>query len=145
MTIKYLLDTSTLSAVIAYAPNRHVLQKLGQRGAQCAIASLVWNELTYGCERLESGKRKAEIQTFLRDVVLPSFPVLPYDQEAATWHAIERARQERLGRPGPYVDGQIAAIARVRDLVVVTANVRDFTRFKDLSVEDWTRGARSRK
>ena len=39
----------------------------------------------------------------------------------------------------PYVDGQIAAIARVNDLILVTGNVKDFTRFKDLAVEDWTR------
>ena len=102
-------------------------------------------ERAYGCERLESGKRKAELEAYLRDVVLKAFPILPYDQEAATWHAFERARQARVGRPGPYVDGQIAAIAYVRDLILVTANVKDFTRFKGLNVEDWTAATRSKK
>jgi tRNA(fMet)-specific endonuclease VapC len=106
---------------------------------------VVWNELTYGCERLEPGKRKIELEAYLRDVVLKSFPILPYDQEAATWHAFERARQERAGHPGPYVDGQIAAIAHVHDLILVTANVKDFARFKGLTVEDWTRTTRSKK
>ena len=106
---------------------------------------MVWNELTYGCESLEAGKRKAELEAYLRDVVLKSFPILPYDQEAATWHALERARQERVGRPGPYVDGQIAAIAYVHDLILVTTNVKDFARFKGLTVEDWTAGSRNRK
>jgi tRNA(fMet)-specific endonuclease VapC len=110
-----------------------------QRGDQCAIAAVVWNELVYGCERLEAGKRKAELAAYLNEVVLQAFPILPYDEEAATWHAFERARQERIGRPGPYVDGQIAAIAHVNGCVLVTANVRDFSRFKDLAVEDWTR------
>ncbi len=145
MTLKYLLDTSVLSAAIAPKANRSVLQRLGQRGLQCATASVVWNELTYGCERLESSKRKAELDAYLRDVVLKSFPILPYDQEAATWHAIERVRQERVGRQGPYVDGQIAAIAYVHDLILVTANVKDFARFKGLTVEDWTAGTRSKK
>jgi tRNA(fMet)-specific endonuclease VapC len=110
-----------------------------QRGHQCAIASVVWGELTYGCERLESGRRKAELEAYLQQVVLKSFPVLPYDEAAATGHGIERARLERTGRPGAFVDGQIAAIARVHDLILVTANVRDFARFEDLVVEDWTR------
>jgi tRNA(fMet)-specific endonuclease VapC len=105
----------------------------------------VWNELTYGSERLPPGKRKLEIETYLRDVVLNSFPILPYDQEAATWHALERARQERAGRPAPYVDGQIAAIAHVHDLILVTANVKDFARFEGLAVEDWTTEARAKK
>jgi len=115
------------------------MQRLEQRGPQCAIAAIVWNELIYGCERLEKGRRKNELEAYLHDVVLTSFQVLPYDRDAATWHGIERARQESGGRPSPYVDGQIAAIARVNDLILVTVNVKDFTRFKDLAVEDWTR------
>jgi tRNA(fMet)-specific endonuclease VapC len=145
LTIRYLLDTSVLSAVIAPKPSSAVLQRLAQRGIQCATASVVWNELTYGCERLEPSKRKAELEAFLREVVLKSFPILPYDQEAATWHALERARQERAGRPGPYVDGQMAAIACVHDLILVTANVKDFKHFKGLTVEDWTTPTRRKK
>jgi len=145
LTVRYLLDTSVISAVIAPKPSRAVLQRLAQKGVQCATASVVWNELTYGCERLEPGKCKLELEAYLRDVVLRSFPILPYDQEAATWHGSERARQERVGRPGPYVDGQIAAIAYVHDLILVTANVRDFTRFRGLTIEDWTKTTQSKK
>jgi tRNA(fMet)-specific endonuclease VapC len=139
LTLRYLLDTSTVSAAIAPKPSRTVIRRLEQRGTQCAIAAVVWNELLYGCERLEKGKRKSELEAYLHDVVLTSFPILPYDRSAATWHAIERARQERAGKPGPYVDGQIAAIASVNDLTLVTANIRDFARFKKLTVEDWSR------
>jgi tRNA(fMet)-specific endonuclease VapC len=69
---------------------------------------------------------------------LKSFPILQYDEAAASWHGVERARQERAGRPGAYVDGQIAAIAHIHDLILVTGNVRDFVRFKDVTVEDWS-------
>src|SRR5439155_14500449 len=58
----------------------------------------------------------------MKDVVRAAFPVLPYDETAATWHGHERARLEALGRPVPYVDGQIAAIAHASKLVVVTIN-----------------------
>ena len=95
--------------------------------------------MVYGCERLETGKRRAELEAYLRDVVRTSFPVLPYDTAAASWHGTERVRLEKTGRPAPYVDGQIAAIAVVHDLLLVTANVRDFARFQGLSVEDWSR------
>jgi tRNA(fMet)-specific endonuclease VapC len=139
VTLKYLLDTSTLSAAISARPQRAVVQRLTQRGPHCAIASVVWNELVYGCERLEAGKRKVELEAYLRDVVLTSFPVLPYDEAASTWHGAERARLEKEGRPAPHVDGQIAAIAGVHDLILVTANVGDFARFKGLTVEDWSR------
>jgi len=139
LSLRYLLDTNTLSAVIAIKPNRGVIKRLEQHGTECAIASIVWNELVYGCERLAKGKRKAELDAFLRDVVIKSFPVLAYDERAARWHGLERARMEREGLLRPYVDGQIAAIARVNELTIVTANVRDFAGFKELAVEDWTK------
>jgi tRNA(fMet)-specific endonuclease VapC len=137
--LRYLLDTSTISATISAKPNQLVVRRLTQRSEQCAIAAVVWNELVYGVERLEPGKRKSELAAFLHEVVLKSFPVLAYDATAAGWHGAERARRERAGRRAPYVDGQIAAIAVVNDLVLVTANVKDFDGFRDLSVEDWTR------
>jgi tRNA(fMet)-specific endonuclease VapC len=68
-----------------------------------------------------------------------SLPILPYDEEAAAWHARERARLAKRGLPPSATDGQIAAIARVNDLVLVTANPKDFRRFQGLKVEDWSR------
>jgi tRNA(fMet)-specific endonuclease VapC len=62
---------------------------------------------------------------------------LPYNQAAAEWHAAERARLSNIGQPPPFADGQIAAIAKVNDLIVVTANDSDFKRFAEISVENW--------
>jgi len=84
------------------------------------------------------GKRKQELQAYLDDVVHRSFPILPYDEAAAHWHGVERAHQESAGTAKPYVDGQIASIARANDLILVTTNVRHFKGFRDLVVEDWT-------
>jgi tRNA(fMet)-specific endonuclease VapC len=139
VTLRYLLDTSTISAVIAPKPNRSVIVRLARKEAECAIAAPVWNELVYGYELLAPGKRKSVLEAFLRDVVLKLFPVLPYDQNAAAWHALERARLERAERPTPLVDGELAAIASVHGLILVTAHPRDFASFKDLRVENWTR------
>lgn len=52
-------------------------------------------------------------------------------------HAAERARLEESGTTLPFVDGQIAAIARVNELVLVTSNVKDFAPFTGLTVENW--------
>jgi tRNA(fMet)-specific endonuclease VapC len=68
-----------------------------------------------------------------------TLPILPYDKEAAQWHARERARLEARGRNFPFVDAQIAAIAAVHELTLVTTNLRDFRAFRDLSVETWAR------
>ena len=64
-------------------------------------------------------------------------PILPYDSAAAEWHARERARLAARGETPPMLDGQIAAIAAVHGLIVVTSNTADFNRFADLRVESW--------
>jgi len=139
VTIRYLLDTSIVSSPISKEPNREIVKHLESDGHECAIAAPVWHELTYGCHRLPSGKRRAALETYLQDVVLASFPVFAYDEVAAHWHGHERARLEGLGRPAPYVDGQIAAIAFVNDLVLVTMNVKDFARFREVEIENWSK------
>lgn len=139
MTLRYLLDTGIVSAPVTKRPDPVIVERLTERGSECAIAAPVWHELTYGCRRLPKGRRRAALEGYLREVVRASFAILPYDEAAATWHGEERARLEALGRPAPFVDGQIAAIAHVHGLVLVTTNDKDFGRFKDLAVENWSK------
>ena len=139
MKLGYLLDTGIVSAPVSKRPDATILDRLDEHGPECAIAAPVWHELTYGCRRLPKGKRRAALEAYLRDVVHGSFPILPYDAAAATWHGEERARLESIGRQAPFVDGQIAAIARVNGLVLATTNDKDFTRFKGLTVENWSK------
>lgn len=139
MTLRYLLDTSVVSSPISKIPNPEIVRRLEQHGNECAICAPVWHELAYGCRRLPRGKRRAALENYLQDVVRASFSILPYDLVAATWHGHERARLEHLGRTAPYVDGQIAAIAHVNGLVLVTVNSKDFGRFRELEVENWSK------
>jgi tRNA(fMet)-specific endonuclease VapC len=139
LTPRYLLDTNIVSSPVAKIPNPEILSRLEQHGHECAIAAPVWHELQYGCRRLPRGKRRTALETYLHDVVQVSFPILPYDEVAAAWHGHERARLEKLGRPAPFVDGQIAAVAHVNGLVLVTVNTKDFARFRELEVENWSK------
>ena len=136
--MKFLLDTSVVSAPALREPNTKVVRKLQQQGASCAIAAPVWHELVFGAGRLPAGKRRAALEEYLHTVVRRSFPILPYDESAADWHGRERARLEEQGRPTPFVDGQIAAIAFTRSLTLVTANAKDFRLFDGLEIVDWT-------
>ena len=136
------IDTSIVSDPASRAPDARLLERLGADGAECAISAPVWHELTFGCRRLPRGQRRAALEAYLEEVVRSSFPILPYDEVAATWHGSERARLEALGKPAPYVDGQIAAITLVNELVMVAANTKDFARFKGLKVENWMRKTR---
>lgn len=114
------------------------MRHLRDHEGEMAIPALVWHELRFGCARLARSRRRAAIERYLEDVVSASFPVLEYDWRAADWHALERARLVAAGRTPPFVDGQIAAIARINDLILVTSNASDFRQFKGLRVRCWT-------
>ncbi len=137
MSLSYLLDTNVLSEPAKPRPNSRVQQRLVEAEGSTATASLVWHELWFGCYRLPESKRRAALETYLRDVIGPHVTVLGYDDAAASWHASERARLSAAGRTPSFVDGQIAAIARVHALVLVTANVRHYEVFEGLTIEDW--------
>jgi tRNA(fMet)-specific endonuclease VapC len=135
---RFLLDTSTVSEPMKKAPDETVVAKIEAHAHESALAAPVWHELRYGCRLLPSGKRRTALEAYLREVVYASLPILPYDATAAAWHAEERARLDAEGTPAPFVDGQIAAIAKSNDLILVTMNVRDFRRFQGLRVENWS-------
>lgn len=104
---------------------------------EIAISSIVWHELRFGVDRLPSSPRRNAIERYLEDVVLATMPILDYDRAAAEWHAQERARLAARGETPPFADGQIAALARVHELILVTFNDADFKRFQGIRIQSW--------
>ncbi len=137
MSLRFLLDTNVISAAFRAAPPPALLKRMKKHRVEMAIAAPVWHELRYGCDLLPPSRRRDSLERYLVEVVTPGYPVLEYDRAAAEWHAAERARLEQLGGTPPFIDGQIAAIAAVQELVVVTDNATDFRRFERISVENW--------
>ncbi len=137
MTTRFLLDTNVVSEPLRPQPSPGIMRRIRDHDGQMAIPALVWHELRFGCARLARSRRREAIERYLDEVVAVSLPVLDYDRKAADWHALERARLVAAGRTPPFVDGQIAAIARVNDLILVTSNKADFRDFKGLHVRNW--------
>lgn len=135
--VRYLLDTNILSEPLRPRPNANVIQRLIERSEELATASVVYHEICYGCQRLPDSRKRRAIEAYLQDEVKAKLLILPYDLEAAEWYAIERARLVRQGRTPPYLDGQIAAIAAVNDLILITNNTADYADFQDLQIENW--------
>lgn len=133
----YLLDTNILSEPLKVSPNPGVMDGLRLRTGQCATATVVWHELRYGHERLADGNRKRIIGDYLERLASAALPILPYDAQAANWHAAECARLANSGQTPCFADAQIASIAHANNLILVTRNVADFSAFKDLRLENW--------
>lgn len=137
MSTRFLLDTNVLSEPLRPQPNENVLRLLRQHQNEIMTATLVWHELLFGCYRLPISARRAAIEDYLFHVVLPSVPLLPYDEAAARWHAEERARLTGSGRTPPFADGQIAAIAATQNLILVTRNRKDYQEFNGVEIANW--------
>ena len=138
--IRYLVDTNTVSELSKPRPDPSVTSRTRASPGRLAIASTTWHELNFGVNALPASRRKDHLTSFMNDLVVPGFAVLPYDRSAASWHAELRASLEARGRTVSFPDGQIAAVAATNDLVLVTRNVRDFHAFPDLRVENWFDG-----
>jgi tRNA(fMet)-specific endonuclease VapC len=91
----------------------------------------------YGIKKSNRPRENAEALATFLTLDLKQWPIEPEDAEEA---GDIRAALERSGMPiGPY-DILIAAQARRRGAVLVTANQREFARVPGLRTEDWTTG-----
>ena len=137
--MKYLLDTNILSEPVKTAPQKTVLELIERHQHEIVTASPVWHELVFGCRRLPVSRKREILENYLNDVIKPNMIILPYDERAAEWHAKERARLSLTGYTPAFVDGQIASIAKVNGLILVTRNSADFKKFSKLKLENWHR------
>ena len=137
--MKYLLDTNILSEPVKTSPQNTVLKSIERHQHEIVTAAPVWHELYFGCHRLPASRKRQILENYLKDIIKPNMIILPYDERAAEWHAKERVRLSSGGHTPPFVDGQIASIAKVNGLILVTRNSADFKKFSRLKVENWHR------
>lgn len=136
-TPQFLLDTNILSEPLRPLPNPRVMELLARHSSLTATATVVFHEMLYGCYRLQNSRKRQIIEAYLREEVEAKLLILAYDTVAAKWHATERARLVQLGKTPPFVDTQIAAIAAVNNLILVTNNVSDYADFIDIRLDNW--------
>lgn len=135
--MKYLLDTNIISEPTRPRPNQIVIQHLELKNIFSCTSATAWMELWKGIHLLQSGKRKQLFSTYLEELLAKDFTVLPFCQDAAEWLASESVRLQKRGiTPGKY-DSEIAAVAVVHDLTLVTRNTDDFEIFDALKIENW--------
>lgn len=129
----YLLDTNTCVRYInGRAPQIQARLRL-LTDTDIAISTITMGEMFYGSRKSHDPERSRAKQ----DAFFIRFTLLPYDQVAADEFGRIRAYLEKEGTPIGAYDLQIAAIAVVHNLVVVTHNTREFRRIPWLTLEDW--------
>ncbi len=94
---------------------------------------MVKAELLYGARK---STRKAENLRLLSRF-FDTIASLPFDDRCAEEYGLLREELERTGTMIGPNDLLIAATARANRIVLVTHNVREFSRVAELQIEDW--------
>src|SRR5688572_23576297 len=128
----YMLDTNICIHVMrTYPPG--LQEKFNLLAEQLCISSITLGELHYGAEK---SARRVENLTAIEHFVA-RLDVLPFGDKAAAHYGQVRAELEQAGTPcGPH-DMQIGGHARSEGLIVVTTNMREFTRMPGVRAENW--------
>jgi len=129
---RYLLDTSTLSALVRN-PQGRVAQRIALAGENSICTSIiVASELRYGANKLGSKRLTTQLEA-----ILSAMEILPLEEPADRHYGELRVELEKRGPTmGPH-DMLIATHALLLDCVLVTANIRKFSRIPNLRVENW--------
>jgi tRNA(fMet)-specific endonuclease VapC len=136
--VNYLLDTNACIALINGHPPlvRAKFRKATDLGGQVFVSSIALFELWYGVAK--SSRRdfnKKRLEVFFAG---PIHPLSFEDQDAEIAGAI-RADLESIGKPIGAYDLLIAGQAIRNKLTLITANLSEFARIKELAWADWGR------
>jgi len=130
----YCFDTDVLSAVLRRDPPLALVRRLAQvPPTEQTTTAITVGELLYGAARRGSPTQTRRV----RELLESALSIVPFDRRAAEVYGELRAVLEREGRRLDEPDLRIAAIARSRELTLVTGNVRHFERVPELVVENW--------
>jgi tRNA(fMet)-specific endonuclease VapC len=127
----------THHAIALWRQHQALLATVAARqDVQLQLCLPVVGEMWY---RIYNTPHPAESQRTLHEF-LERFTVLEYDTAAAIEFGLIKTAMQRIRRPISDVDTQLAAIARSRDLTVLSAE-QHFCAIPRLKVENWLAGA----
>ncbi len=100
---------------------------------QIVLCSIVKAELIYGAMKSKKSKKNLmKIQNFTS-----YFESFSFDDKSAELYGQIRAVLEKAGTPIGPNDLLIASIAKANNLTLITHNLKEFSRIKNLNLEDW--------
>jgi len=130
--IKYMLDTCTCIYTIKNRPTE-VREAFRRHHGQLCISAVTLMELIKGVEKSEKPEANLEVI----EGFAARLSVLDFDRNAAVHSGQIIAALELRGEKIGAYDSQIAGHARSQGLIIVTNNIREFSRVAGLRLENW--------
>ena len=127
-----LLDTNICIYIINARPSAVLAHFHRFRLGEVGLSSVVAAELTYGVAKSSSERNRKALEMFLAPL-----EIMPFDEKVVWTYGEIRANLGRRDQSVGSLDTMIAAHALSLDAVLVTNNTREFTRVKNLKLENW--------
>ena len=129
----YMLDTNAVIMAVRH-PDWPICERIKKHiGKDLCISSVTYGELVYGIQKSSAPERNRIAIT----QILLGIRILSFDEKAAEHFGdIFADLEKRRLRIGDR-DMMIAGHARSLGYILVTNNVREFSRVNGLSFEDW--------
>jgi tRNA(fMet)-specific endonuclease VapC len=131
--MKFLLDTNICIYIIKEKPLSVKKRFQSVNSSDIGISIVTVAELEYGAAKSQNPPRNRQTLTTF---CIP-FEIVGLNPEDARIFGNIRADLERQGQPIGSYDLLIAAQAINRSLIVVTNNVKEFSRIDNLLIENW--------
>ena len=132
MSPRFLLNTNILSDLVRH-PQGVVAERIASTGEKCICTSIVVAaELRFGARKRDSERLITQLEA-----ILSLIKIVPLEAPTDRHYAELRNSLEQRGEPIGPNDMLIAAHALALDCILVTANLREFTRVPGLAVENW--------
>ena len=131
--MRYMLDTNICIYLIKHKPEKAFLELQKHDPSEICISSVTYAELIHGVEKSAA----VEKNRLALSVLLANIEILDFDVKAANSYGRIRADLEKNGTTIGPLDMMIAGHAQSLGYTVVTNNVKEFARVKDLKLENW--------
>ncbi|MEA5571306.1 type II toxin-antitoxin system VapC family toxin [Calothrix sp. UHCC 0171] len=127
----YLLDTNICIALLNN--NSKAIAKFNLFFAQCYISTIIVSELYKGVYCSQQVEKNLETLAQFTQLIT----VEPFDIDAAVEFGKIQSELRKIGKPTGEIDALIGAVARYRNDILVTNNIKDFENIPNLRLENW--------
>jgi len=131
-----LLDTNVLVGILR--GNAKVSKRFSRHLGEMAVPAMVLGELIFGAEKSKNPEKNRKLVSTL----MGALPVMHTNDAIMEKFGEQKALLSRRGETVEDADVLIAATALAYDATLVTGNIRHFSRFAELKLDDWTSSER---
>lgn len=133
MSLRYLLDTNICIYIAKQKPIK-VLQHFEKLSVgQVGMSVITYGELFYGVQKSHYIKKNSVFLEELASLI----PPLPIPTDTGKYYGEIRNHLEKKGKTIGNNDLWIAAHALAADLILISNNVKEFSRIEHLKIENW--------